>query len=115
MKFNFFQYSDVKTKAIKFTDLNAFQKINLNMLMNRHKIIFKIIKFNFDALKFLNTHIISIVNRINIMHLMKMKIVYQKFQSLKIHIIFIDRIRKLKIIKKYKALQKNFKLQQIAQ
>ena len=107
MKSKFFQYFDVKTKAIKFIDLN--------MLMNRHKIIFKIIKFKFDVLKFLNTHIISIVDRINMMHFMKMKIVYQKFQSLKIHIIFIDRIRKLKIIKKYKTLQNFFKLQQIAQ
>ena len=92
MKSDFFQYFDVKTKAIKFIDLNAFQKIDLNMLMNKHKIIFRIIKFKFDVLKFLNTHIISIVNRINMMHFMKMKIVYQKLQSLKIHIIFIDRI-----------------------
>ena len=83
--------------------------------MNRHKIVFRIIKFKFDVLKFLNTHIISTVDRINMMHFMKMKIVYQKLQSLKTHIIFIDRIKKLKIIKKYKALQKIFKLQQIAQ
>ena len=79
MKSDFFQYFDVKTKAIKFIDLNTFQKIDLNMLMNRHKTIFKIIKFKFDALKFLNTHIISLVDRINMMHFMKMKIVYQKF------------------------------------
>ena len=85
------------------------------MLMNKHKIIFKIIKIKFDVLKFLNTHIISIVNRINMMHFMKIKIVYQKFQSLKIYIVFIDKIKKLKIIKKYKTLQKIFKLQQIAQ
>ena len=115
MKSDFFQYSDVKTKAIKFIDLNAFQKIDLNMLMNKHKIIVKIIKFKLDALKFLNTHIISIVDRINMIHFMKMKIVYQKFQSLRIHIVFINKIKKLKIIKKYKALQKIFKLQQIAQ
>ena len=115
MKFDFFQYFDVKTKTIKFIDLNAFQKIDLNMLMNKYKIIFKIIKIKFDILKFLNTHIISTINRINMMHFMKMKIVYQKFQSLKIHIIFIDKIKKLKIIKKYKTLQKIFKLQQIAQ
>ena len=49
------------------------------------------------------------------MHFMKIKIVYQKLQSLKIHIIFIDKIRKLKVIKKYKTLQNIFKLQQIAQ
>ena len=115
MKFDFFQYFDVKTKTIKFIDLNAFQKIDLNMLMNKHKIIFKIIKFKFDALKFLNTHIISIVNCINMMHFIKMKIVYQKLQSLRIHIVFIDKIKKLKIIKKYKILQKTSKLQQIAQ
>ena len=115
MKSDFFQYSDVKTKTTKLIDLNAFQKIDLNMLMNRHKIIFRIIKFKFDVLKFLNTYIISIVDRINMIHFMKMKIVYQKLQSLKIHIIFIDKIRKLKIIKKYKTLQRIFKLQQIAQ
>ena len=76
------------------------------MLMNRHKIVFKIIEFKFNVLKFLNTHIISIVNRINMMHFMKIKIVYQKFQSLRIHIVSIDKIKKLKIIKKYRALQK---------
>ena len=80
------------------------------MLMNKHKIIFRIIKIKFNVLKFLNTDIISIINRINMMHFTKMKIVYQKFQSLKIHIIFIDRIKKLKIIKKYKTLQKISKL-----
>ena len=115
MKSDFFQYSDVKTKAIKFINLNSFQKIDLNMLINRHKIIFRIIQFKFNVLKFLNTHIISIVNRTNMMHFMKIKIVCQKLQTLKIHIIFIDKIKKLKIIKKYKTLQKILKLQQIAQ
>ena len=115
MKSDFFQYFDVKTKATKFIDLNAFQKSDLNMLMNKHKIVFRIIKIKFNVLKFLNTHIISTVDRINMMHFMKMKIVYQKFQSLKIHIVFIHKIKKLKIIKKYKTLQKTSKLQQIAQ
>ena len=105
-KSDFFQYFDVKKKATRFIDLNAFQKIDLNMLMNRHKIDFKIIKIKFDILKFLNTHIISIVNSFNMMHFMKMKIVYQKFQFLRTHITSIDRIKKLKVIKKYKTLQK---------
>lgn len=108
-------YSDVKQGATKLTDLDASQKVDLNMLMDRHKIALRTIKTKLDALKLLDTHIISTVDRTNMMHLMGMKTAYQKLKSLKSHIAPTDRIRKLEVFRKYRSLQKTPKQQQIAQ
>lgn len=77
-------YSEVKIGTTNLADLDATQKTELNMLIERYKLAMRAYTVRTDALKLLNTHIIATVDRSNmlqltgikllsIIHLMKLK------------------------------------------
>ena len=100
---------EIKKSVTRLTDLDATQLTMFEMMTKRYKITSVNVIKKLNALKFLNTHIIFFINRFNMLYLIDMIIVYQKFHALKAHLASTDKVRKMKIIKRYKMLQKAFK------
>lgn len=115
IEFSILEFSDVLNGVTKLFDLNANQKTKLNMLTKKYKFTSRFIIMKFDVLKFLNTHIFATINCVIVLHLIDMKTIYQKFFVLKNCLVFTDRVRKIKVIKQYRFLQKILKQQQFAQ
>lgn len=80
------------------------------MLTKKYKLALRIYTIKTDAYKLLNTYIITVVDQINMLQLTNIKTAYQKLQFLKKHIALKNCIQKIKVIKKYRILQKTLKL-----
>jgi hypothetical protein len=72
-------------------------------------------KKKIDALKNLNIFILTSVNRFNLIYLRNQKTIYQKLSILKKRLASRNRVRRLKIVRKYKNLQRVLKHQQMNQ
>lgn len=70
------EYFEMKEDATKLADLNLSQKTKLNMLIEKYKLALRVYTIKIDAFKLLNTYIITIVDRINMLQLTDMKTVY---------------------------------------
>ena len=108
-------YSDVKSGAIKISNLNENEKMKFKVKKENYKLEFTDYREKADALKSLKDFIISFIDRAHVMHLVGQETVYQKLNALKIRLVSTDRVRKMKIIKKYRKLQRASKLQNITQ
>lgn len=105
----------MKFKTTKFSDLDEIQKTDLKFLIEKYKLILRIAIKIFEALKVLNTHVISFVDRNFLMYLIENVIVYQKLNCLKTRLAPTNRAKKIEMIKKYRKLQKSPKSQQLNQ
>ena len=100
---------EIKKDVTKLTDLDATQLTMFEMMTEKYKITSVNVIKKLNALKFLNTHIISFINHFNMLYLIDIIIVYQKLHALKSHLASTDRVRKMEIIRRYKMLEKAFK------
>lgn len=108
-----FIYSNVKSKTTKTLNLNKNEKIKFKVKRKDYKFEFIDYKKKTDALKSLKNFIILFIDRFHIMHFVNQKTIYQKFNVLRIRLISTNHVRKVKIIKKYKKMQRVFKFQNI--
>jgi hypothetical protein len=72
-------------------------------------------KEKIDVLKNLNIFILILIDQFNLIYLRNQKTIHQKLSILKKRLASTNRIRRLKIVRKYKNLQKTFKHQQMNQ
>lgn len=108
-------YSDVKSGAIKASDLNENEKMEFKVKREDYKLELTDYKEKADALKSLEDFIISSIDRAHVMHLVGKETVYQKLNALRTRLAPTDRVRKMEIIRKYRELQRAPKLQNITQ
>jgi hypothetical protein len=97
------------------TDLNEDQRRDLAMFRENHKKNLRTYKKRIEALKVLNLYILISMNRMNLLYLRKHVTMFQKLLALKKRFALTDRIRELKIVRKYKNLLRAFKHQQLNQ
>ncbi len=86
------------------TDLSEDQRRDLTMLKKNHKKNLRTYRKRIEALKVLNLYILISVNRMNLLYLRKHVTMFQKLLAFKKRLASIDRIRELKIVRKYKNL-----------
>ncbi len=97
------------------TDLNEDQRRDLTMFRENHKKNLRTYKKRIETLKALNLYILISMNRMNLLYLRKHVTMFQKLLALKKRFALTDRIRELKIVRKYKNLLRAFKHQQLNQ
>ncbi len=85
-------------------DLSEDQRRDLTMLKENHKKNLRTYKKRIEVLKVLNLYILISVNRMNLLYLKEHVTMFQKLFALKKCLASIDRIRELKIVRKYKNL-----------
>ncbi len=105
----FFSIIIIVTSSI---DLSEDQRHDLAMFRKNHKKNFRTYRKRIKALKVLNLYILISVNRINLLYLKRHVTMFQKLLAFKKRLAS-DRIRKLKIVRKYKNLLRASKHQQL--
>jgi hypothetical protein len=108
-------FSTIKSGAAKSDDLSAGQQRDLAILREDHKEALRTYRERIEALKNLNLFILTSVDRFNLLYLRDQTTVFQKLLALKKRLAFTDRIRELKVIRKYKNLQLASKRNQLDQ
>ncbi len=105
----------VKLEAIKSDDLSIDQQRDLAILRENHKKTLRTYREKIETLKNLNLFILTSVNRFNLLYLRDQTTIFQKLLVLKKRLVFANRIRELKVIRKYKNLQLISKRNQLNQ
>jgi hypothetical protein len=105
----------IKLDAISSTDLSIEEQRDLAILREDHKKKMRTYRKKIEILKNLNIFILTSVDRFNLLYLKDQKSIYQKLSTLKKRLALTNRIRMLKMIRKYKNLQKALKHQQMNQ
>jgi hypothetical protein len=98
-------FSTVKPGAVKSDDLTIGQQRDLAILREDHKEALRTYREKTEALKSLNLFILTSVNRSNLLYLRDQTTVFQKLPALKKRLAPTNRIRELKVIRKYRDLQ----------
>jgi hypothetical protein len=86
------------------TDFSEDQRRDLAIFKKNHKKNLRTYKKRIETLKVLNLYILISVNQINLLYLKEHVTMFQKLLALKKRFASIDRIRELKIVRKYKKL-----------
>jgi hypothetical protein len=115
VKSSIFTFFAIKLDAIKSNDLSIDQQRDLAILRENHKKTLRTYRERIEALKNLNLFILTSMNRFNLLYLRNQTTIFQKLLVLKKRIAFTNRIRELKIIRKYKNLQLISKRNQLNQ
>ncbi len=105
----------IKLDAIKSDDLSINQQRDLAILRKNHKKTLRTYRERTEAFINLNLFILTSVNRFNLLYLRNQITIFQKLLVLKKRLVFTNRIRKLKVIRKYKDLQLISKRDQLNQ
>jgi hypothetical protein len=95
----------IKLDAVKSNDLSIDQQRDLAILRENHKKTLRTYRERIEALKNLNLFILTSVNRFNLLYLRNQTTIFQKLLVLKKRLALTNRIRKLKVIRKYRDLQ----------
>jgi hypothetical protein len=109
VKSSIFTFFTIKFDAIKSDDLSIDQQRDLAILRKNHKRTLRTYREKIETLKNLNLFILTSVNRLNLLYLRDQTTIFQKLLVLKKRRVFTNRIRKLKVIRKYKDLQQTSK------
>jgi hypothetical protein len=110
-----FTFFTIKLGATKSDDLSTDQQRDLAILREDHKKALRTYRERIEALKNLSLFILTSVNRFNLLYLRDQTTIFQKLLALKKRIAFTNRIRELKVIRKYKNLQLISKRDQLNQ
>ena len=105
-------FSTVKRGAATLSDLNETQQKELSMLREDFKEISRTYREKRDALKDIEQHIMTTVDRQNILYLDGANTVYQKLAALRKRLAPTDRARRLDVARKYRELLRGPKAQQ---
>jgi hypothetical protein len=104
VKSSIFTFFTIKLDAIKSNDLSIDQQRDLAILRKNHKKTLRTYRERIEAFKNLNLFILTSMNRFNLLYLRDQITIFQKLLVLRKYFAFTNRIRKLKIIRKYKNL-----------
>jgi predicted GTPase len=106
-------FSSIKTGATSFKDLTENERRDLLMMRDDFKETMRTYRKKSEALKALNLHILTTVDRFNLIYLINESIVFAKLSALKKRLASTNRIREMKIIRRYRDLQRASKHQQL--
>ncbi len=115
IELDFFIFFTIKFDATNSIELSIDEQRDLVILREDYKKKMRKYKKRIDALKNLNIFILTSINRFNFIYLRNQKTIHQKLLILKKRLAFTNRVRKFKMIRKYKDLQRTFKHQQMNQ
>jgi hypothetical protein len=105
-------FSTVKPGAASLADLDPTQQRELSMLREDFKEISRTYREKRDALKDIEQHIMTTVDRQNILYLDGADTVYQKLVALKKRLAPTDRARTLEVTRRYREMLRGPKAQQ---
>ena len=105
-------YSSVKQGAVSLADLDTTQQRDLSMRREDFREASRTYRDKRDAIKDLDHHIMTTVDRQNILYLDGAHTLYQKLMALKKRLAPTDRARTLEITRKYRDLLRGPKGQQ---
>jgi hypothetical protein len=105
VKSSILTFFTIKIDAVKSDDLSTDQQRDLTILRENHKKALRTYRERTEALKNLNLFILTSVNRFNLLYLRDQTTIFQKLLALKKRLALTNRIRELKVIRKYKDLQ----------
>jgi hypothetical protein len=97
-------FSMVEPGATSLADLDETQQKELSMLREDFKEISRTYRERRDALKDIEQHILTTVDRQNILYLDGADTVYQKLMALKKRLALTDRARTLEVTRRYREL-----------
>ena len=107
--------SDIAIATLIVTDFIDDEKLQYRLNQKNYKKVLIIYKKINKILKKLNHYIFFIIDKQNLLFLNDQKTIYRKILILKIRLIFTNRIKELKINKRYKNLLKILKTQKLNQ
>jgi hypothetical protein len=102
-------FSIIKNEATSSKDLIEDERRDLLMMRDDFKKTMRTYREKSEALKALNLHILITIDRSNLIYLMNEDTVFRKLSALKKRLALTDRIREMKIIRRYRDLQNPFK------
>jgi hypothetical protein len=108
-----FIFSSIKIEITSFKNLIENKRRDLLMMRDDFKKTMRTYRKKFEALKILNLHILITVDRFNLIYLMDKTIVFAKLSALKKRLVSTNCIREMKIIRRYRDLQRVSKHQQL--
>jgi hypothetical protein len=97
-------FSTVKPGAASLAELDQTEQRELSMLREDFKIILRTYREKRDALNDIEQHIMTTVDRTNILYLDGADTAYQKLVALKNRLAPTDRARKLEVRRRYQDL-----------
>jgi hypothetical protein len=115
IEFDLSIFFTIKLDATNSTDLSIDEQRDFAILRENYKKKMRKYKKRIDALKNLNIFIFTSVDRFNLIYFRNQKTIHQKLSILKKRFASTNRIRRLKIVRKYKNLQRALKHQQMNQ
>jgi hypothetical protein len=107
-------FFSIKSEAISSKNLIEDERRDLLMMRDDFKETMRTYREKSEALKVLNLHILITVDRFNLIYLMNEDTVFRKLSVLKKRLVFTNRIREMKIIRRYRDLQNLLKHQQLS-
>jgi hypothetical protein len=106
-------FFSIKSEVTSSKNLIEDERRDLLMMRDDFKETMRTYKEKFEALKALNLHILITVDRSNLIYLMNEDTVFRKLSVLKKRLAPTNRIREMKIIRRYRDLQQPSKHQQL--
>jgi hypothetical protein len=115
VKLEMFIFFSIKSGVTSFKNLTKNERRDLLMMRDDLKETVRTYREKFEALKALNLHILITVDRFNLIYVMNedTNIVFRKLSVLKKRLALTNRIREMKIIRRYRDLQQLLKHQQL--
>ncbi len=113
VKFEMSIFFIIKSEVTSSKNLTEDERRDLLMMRDDFKKTMRTYREKFEALKALNLHILITVDRSNLIYLMNEDIVFRKLTILKKRLALTNRIREMKIIRRYRDLQHGLKHQQL--
>jgi hypothetical protein len=106
-------FSSIRNEITSSKNLIEDERRDLLMMRDDFKKTMRTYREKFEALKVLNLHILITVDRSNLIYLMNEDIVFRKLSALKKRLALTNRIREIKMIRRYRDLQQSSKHQQL--
>ncbi len=106
-------FSSIRDEITSSKNLIENERRDLLMMRDDFTKTMRTYREKFEAFKALNLHILITVDRSNLIYLMNEDIVFRKLSALKKRLVFTNRIREMKIIRRYRDLQQLSKHQQL--
>jgi hypothetical protein len=113
VKFEMSIFFSIKSEVTSSKNLIEDERRDLLIMRDDFKETMRTYREKSEALKALNLHILIAVDRFNLIYLMNEDTVFRKLSALKKRLAFTNRIREMKIIRRYRDLQQSFKHQQL--
>ncbi len=95
----------IKSEVTSSKNLIEDDRRDLLMMRDDFKKTMRTYREKIEAFKALNLHILITVDRSNLIYLMNENIVFRKLNALKKRLVFTNRIREIKMIRRYRDLQ----------